>query len=69
MRSRLGSSSNKPEIPQEQDAVFELLRRRTAVVHDPNREDDTKVKLQVARTTRGPNRRTVDKYLYYRDRD
>ena len=31
-------------LPQEQDAVFELLRRRTAVVHDPNREDDTKVK-------------------------
>ena len=40
-------------LPQEQDAVFELLRRRTAVVHDPNREDDIKVK-QVART-HGPN--------------
>ena len=55
-------------LPQEQDAVFELLRRRTAVVHDPNREDDTKVKpTSGSYDAWARHCRTVDKYLYYRD--
>jgi hypothetical protein len=55
-------------LPQEQDAVFELLRRRTAVVHDPNREDDTKVKpTSGSYDAWAKHCRTVDKYLYYRD--
>ena len=55
-------------LPQEQDAVFELLRRRTAVVHDPNREDDAKVKpTSGSYDAWSKHCRTVDKYLYYRD--
>ena len=54
--------------PAEQEAVFELLRRRTNVVADPFRDDDAKVLPTAgAFDAWATHCKTVDAYLYYRD--